>query len=202
MSPVQLSFAFYHTDLFKDGIFIPTITSFIIDSYKLLSPDIGHQISQNPSPPPAASIIIVNVMWLISLALNIASTIFATLALIPQWTRRCPQLPQVPRDHMHSRSYLFLSAVSVFLFLAGLVSILFHYQQDSRHHCSDCLDCSWTLRGGLFGAPSFALTCVDRSSVRWSRWGGGAIHSIAICTVTIFVYWRLQFLLDVFDLSV
>ena len=40
-------------------------------------------------------------------------------------TKDASQLPQVPRDHMHSRSYLFLSAVSVFLFLAGLVVFFF-----------------------------------------------------------------------------
>jgi Family of unknown function (DUF6535) len=94
----------------------------------MLSPDIGHQFSQKPPPPPAASIIIVNVMWLISLVLNITSTLIATSTLMLQWTRRYTQLPQVPgtpRDHMHGRSYLSLGALSVFLFLAGLVIFFF-----------------------------------------------------------------------------
>jgi hypothetical protein len=36
--------------------------------------------------------------------------------------------------------------------------ILFHYPQDSRHRCPDCLDCSRTLWGGLFGAPSLLVS--------------------------------------------
>jgi hypothetical protein len=93
----------------------------------LLSPDIGHQNSQKPPPLPAAPIIIVNVMWLISLVLNITSTLLATSTLL-QWTRgytQLPQVPRTPRDHMHNRSYLFLCTVSVFLFLAGLVIFFF-----------------------------------------------------------------------------
>ncbi|KAF8498175.1 hypothetical protein F5888DRAFT_227715 [Russula emetica] len=105
--------------LIFNGVFIPTVASFIIESYKLLSPDIGRQISQKPSPPPAISIIIVNVMWLTSLVLNVTSTLFATSTLMLQ--TQLPQVPRTPRDHMHNRSYLFLCTLSVFLFLAGLV---------------------------------------------------------------------------------
>ncbi|KAI0265484.1 hypothetical protein BGY98DRAFT_1035620, partial [Russula aff. rugulosa BPL654] len=107
-----------------NGVFIPIVASFIIESYKFLSPNIG----QNPSPPPAASIIIVNVLWLISLVLNITLTLFATSTLMEQWTRGDTQLPQVPRTsrfHMDSRSYLFLCTLSVLLFLAGLVIFFF-----------------------------------------------------------------------------
>ncbi|KAI0265486.1 hypothetical protein BGY98DRAFT_551911 [Russula aff. rugulosa BPL654] len=108
-----------------NGVFIPTVTLFIIESYKWLSPDIGPQISQIPSPRPAASIVILNVLWLVSLELNITSTLFATSTLMLQWTRRYTQVPKSPRDHMHSRSYLFLCTLSVFLFLAGLVMFFF-----------------------------------------------------------------------------
>ncbi|KAF8498168.1 hypothetical protein F5888DRAFT_1906444 [Russula emetica] len=109
--------------LIFNGVFIPTVASFIIESYKLLSPDIGRQISQKPSPPPATSIIIVNVMWLTSLVLNVTSTLFATSTLMLQ--TQLPQVPRTPRDHMHNRSYLFLCTLSVFLFLAGLVIFFF-----------------------------------------------------------------------------
>jgi hypothetical protein len=108
----------------KNGVFIPTVVSFIIESYKWLSPAIG----QTPSPPPTASIIIVNVLWLISLVLNITSTLFATSTLMLQWTRRYAQLPQVSRttrEHIHSYSHLFLCTLSVLLFLAGLVIFFF-----------------------------------------------------------------------------
>ena len=107
----------------KNGVFVPTVASFIIESYKLLSPDIGHQISQNPSPPPAASIIIVNAMWLISLVINITSTLLATSTLMLQ--TQLPEVPRGPRDRIHGRSYLFLCTLSVFLFFAGLVVFFF-----------------------------------------------------------------------------
>ena len=89
----------------------------------MLSPDIGSQVPQQPSPPPAASIIIVNVMWLISLMLNIASTLLATSTLMLQ--TQSPQAARTPRYHMHSRLYFSLGTLSVFLFLAGLVIFFF-----------------------------------------------------------------------------
>ena len=89
----------------------------------MLSPDIGPQISQPPSPPPAASIIIVNVMWLISLVLNITSTLLATSTLMLQ--TQLTQVPRTPTYHMHSRSYLFICTFSVFLFFVGLVIFFF-----------------------------------------------------------------------------
>ncbi|KAI0265487.1 hypothetical protein BGY98DRAFT_1035637, partial [Russula aff. rugulosa BPL654] len=91
-----------------NGVFIPIVLQF-------LSPNIG----QNPSPPPAAPIIIVNVLWLISLVLNITLTLFATSALMEQWTRGYTQLPQAPRtsrDHMDSL-FLFLTGLVIFFFI-------------------------------------------------------------------------------------
>jgi hypothetical protein len=43
----------------KTDIFSAIVASFIIESYKMLFPDFGNQTSFQPSPPPAASIIIV-----------------------------------------------------------------------------------------------------------------------------------------------
>ena len=36
-----------------------------------------------------------------------------------------PEVPRTPRDRIHSRSYVFLCTLSVFLFLAGLVIFFF-----------------------------------------------------------------------------
>ena len=80
-------------------------------------PDIGNQISQKPPPLPVASILIVNVMWLISLVLSITSTLFALMLQT--------QVPRTPRGHMHSRLYVFLGTLSISLFLAGLVIFFF-----------------------------------------------------------------------------
>jgi hypothetical protein len=62
-------------------------------------------------------------MWLISLALNITSTLFAISTLMLQ--SQLLQVPKTPRDHMQSRSYLFLGTLSIFFFLAGLVIFFF-----------------------------------------------------------------------------
>ena len=55
--------------------------------------------------------------------LNITSILLATSTLILQ--TQLHQVPRTPRDHIHSRSYLFLCTLSVFLFLAGLVTSFF-----------------------------------------------------------------------------
>lgn len=60
-------------------------------------------------------------MLLTSLVLNITSTLHATSILMLQ----LPQVPRTPRDHIHSRAYLFLCTLSVILFLAGLVIFFF-----------------------------------------------------------------------------
>jgi hypothetical protein len=142
----------------------------------MLSPNSQDQGSLQPSPPPAAAVITFNIMWLISLVLNIIAALFATLAL--QWTRRYALLPQVwrsPRDHMNNRSSLFLGTLtfdmdhaivttimlvhlSVFLFLAGLVIFFFMINKIVATVVSIIV--------GLFGAVYFTLTilaCIDRS---------------------------------------
>lgn len=157
----------------------------------MLSPDFGDQIPLQPSPPPAA-IIMVNIMWSTSLVLNIISTLFATLML--QWTRRYTQLPQVPRaprDHVPSRSFLFLSTLtydmnravattimllhlSVFLFLVGLVIFFFTIHKIVAIVVS--------ISVGLFEVVYLMLTliaCIDHScpyhtplsDVWWSQRG-------------------------------
>ena len=142
----------------------------------MLSPGFGDQSSTQPPLTPAAAIIIVNIMWLISLVLNIISALFATLT--PQWTRRCTQVlqvPRAPRDRVHSRSFLFLSTLtydmdravsmtimllhlSVFLFLVGLVIFFFTINKIVATVVSIVV--------GLFGVVYFTLSivaCIDRS---------------------------------------
>ena len=153
----------------------------------MLSPDFGDQSSPQPPLTPAAAIVIVNILWLISLVLNIISALFATLT--PQWTRRYTQVLQVPRNRVHSRSFLFLSTLtydmdravlmtmiflhlSVFLFLVGLVIFFFTINKIVATVVS--------IAVGLFGVVYFTLSilaCIDRScpyrtplsDVWWSR---------------------------------
>ncbi len=148
----------------KTGLFSATVGAFIIEFYKQLSPDNGAQtvalltqISQQFSnfpngnyssaaiqpPPPSASIIWVNAMWLISLVLSLTSALIATL--LQQWARRYVETPNVPSEPKHrarARWSLFLGTkvykmrlaveiaptllhLSVCMFFAGLV-IVFH----------------------------------------------------------------------------
>ena len=101
----------------KVGIFSATVASFIIESYKMLSPHAGDQISL-PLPHPPVSAITVNIMWLMSLVLNIVSALFATLAL--QWSRRF-----VSTLGRAVAVTVILLHLSVFLFLVGLVIFFF-----------------------------------------------------------------------------
>ncbi|KAI0298646.1 hypothetical protein B0F90DRAFT_1632266, partial [Multifurca ochricompacta] len=147
------------------GLFSATVAAFIIQSYKKLSPDPGDQtnfllgqISQQlsglangtyvppQSPPhfsPTRSIVCINIMWLLSLVLNISSALSATL--MQQWARRYIQLPNIPSEPSRVarvRSFLFLGVrkyrvdravemtptllhLSVFSFFVGLVIFLF-----------------------------------------------------------------------------
>jgi hypothetical protein len=117
----------------KTGLFSATVGAFIIEFYKRLSPDSGHQTvdllcehsqqfsdltnrpARNCSPPqtsqsfsPSAMIVLVISMWMISLILSLSSALFATL--LQQWARRyiqMPQIPDPPRDCACVRSFLF-----------------------------------------------------------------------------------------------
>jgi hypothetical protein len=153
----------------------------------MLPPEFGDQIL---SPPPAAPIIAVNIMWLISLVLNIISALFATSTM--QWIRRYiqpPQVPRAPRDGLHVRSFWFFGTLtydmdhavattvmllhlSVFLFLVGLVIFFFTIHKIVATVVS--------IAVGLFGLVYLILTiltCIDRScpyrtplsDVWWSR---------------------------------
>jgi len=75
--------------------------------------------------PPAASLVCVNVMWLVSLVLSIASALFATLR--QQWAPKYNRLPQV--------AMTVTLLLSLFLFLTGLVIFFFRGLQDSGHRC-------------------------------------------------------------------
>jgi len=150
--------------ILKTGLFSATVGAFIIEFYKKLSPDSGgqtvailNQISQQLAnfpngnysnatiqpPPPSASMVWVNAMWLISLVLSITSALIATL--LQQWARRYVETPKVPSKPNHRarvRWFLFLGTefykmrllveiaptllhLSVYLFFTGLV-ITFH----------------------------------------------------------------------------
>jgi hypothetical protein len=117
--------------IWKTGLFSAVVASFIIESYKLLSPDPGdqtvfhlRQLSQQfagfangtnvqpesyPSSPPTTSIITVNALWLLSLLLSTTCALFATL--MQQWARiyiELSQSPSVARDRARVCSFLFL----------------------------------------------------------------------------------------------
>ena len=188
VSPVKLILIFCRTDsVSKTGIFSAIVASFIIESYKMLSPNSVDQSSSQPSLTPAVAIIIVNIMWLISLVLNIITALFATLTL--QWARRYTQAPRAPRDHVHNSPFLFLNTLtydmdraflmtiillhlSVFLFLVGLVIFFFTINK--------IVATVVLIAVGLFGVVYFTLSilaCIDRScpyrtplsDVWWSR---------------------------------
>ena len=142
----------------KTGLLSATIGAFIIEFYKRLSPDSGAQtvallenISQQLAnfpngtisttanqPPPSATMVLVNAMWLISLVLSLTSALIATL--LQQLARRVAEtlrVPNEPRNRARIRSFLFLGTefyqmrslvkialtllhLSVYLFFAGL----------------------------------------------------------------------------------
>ena len=124
--PVSITVTILETALFSS-----IVASFIIESYKLLSPPdpasqsafLLGQLSQQfagfangtyvppqsyPSSPPSTSIICVNILWLLSFLLSTTSALFATLML--QWARiylDLPQTPSVPKERARVRSFLF-----------------------------------------------------------------------------------------------
>ncbi|KAI9447794.1 hypothetical protein H4582DRAFT_25640 [Lactarius indigo] len=115
------------------GLFSATVASFIIESYKQLSPDSGvttnallTQISQqlannsngtpfagvaaqNSQPfKPTASAVRVNVMWFLSLVLSLTCALSATL--MQQWARRYQELARrrgAPHKRARMRAYIF-----------------------------------------------------------------------------------------------
>jgi hypothetical protein len=199
--------------LWETGLFSAIVASFIIESYKLLSPDPGSQsvfllgqLSQQfagfangtyvqpqsyPSSPPSASIICVNILWLLSFLLSTTSALFATLML--QWARiyiDLPQIPSVSKERARVRSVLFfgmkkyrmhlavetaptLLHLSVFLFFIGLVVFFFTIFKT--------VAIVILISVGFFGLAYFALTilpsldhsCPYRtpmSSLWWYLW--------------------------------
>ncbi|KAN0113969.1 hypothetical protein V8E52_007118 [Russula decolorans] len=181
------------------GLFSAIVASFIIESYKLLSPpdpasqsafllgQLSQQISglangtyvqpqSYPSSPPSASIVCVNILWLLSFLLSTTSALFATLML--QWARiylNLPQTPSIPKERARVRSFLFfgmkkyrmhlavetaptLLHLSVFLFFIGLVVFFFTIYKTVAVVIS--------IAVGLFGLAYFTLTilpCLDHS---------------------------------------
>lgn len=74
------------------------------------------QLQASSPSRPTTLIVWVNIMWLMSLVLGIASAMFATLK--PRWALKFIGLPQVAMT-------VALLHISVFLFLGGLVLFFF-----------------------------------------------------------------------------
>jgi hypothetical protein len=198
----------------ETALFSTIVASFVIESYKLLSPpDSGSQSAfllgqislqlaglangtyvqpeSYPIPPPSASIICVNILWILSFLLSTTSALFATLML--QWARiylDLPQIPSIPKERARVRSVLFfgmkryrmhlavetaptLLHLSVFLFLIGLVVFFFTIFKP--------VAVVVLVSVGVFGLAYFALTilpyldhsCPYRtpmSSLWWHLW--------------------------------
>ena len=152
VSPNLLISPFFSMTSFKTGLFAGTVSAFIIEFYKQLSPSSGIQtviplangtyiITASQPSPPSATIIWVNALWLISLVLSLTSALIATL--LQQWARRYVEMPHRPsdvKDRARVRSFLFLGTeiykmrlaaqmaptllhLSVYLFFAGLVMV-------------------------------------------------------------------------------
>jgi Family of unknown function (DUF6535) len=130
---------------FKTGLFAGTVSAFIIEFYKQLtpSPNPGNQTvtplangtyiittsQPSPSGPPRASIIWANALWLISLVLSLTSALIATL--LQQWARRyveMPNRPGDPKNRARVRSFLFLGTEIYKMRLAAqLAPTLLHF---------------------------------------------------------------------------
>ncbi|KAI9509288.1 hypothetical protein F5148DRAFT_1189179 [Russula earlei] len=150
--------------LMFSGLFSAIVAAFLMESYKLLCRDPKGPGETSYSPPPATSVVFINILWLISLVLNIVSALFATLTL--QWARRYAQLLQTSstlRDLAHIRSMrhgiamiITLLHTAVFFFLAGLVTFFFTINRTVAVVVS--------VTVGIFGAFYLALTilaCLD-----------------------------------------
>jgi hypothetical protein len=227
--PVSITVTIWET-----GLFSAVVASFIIESYKLLSPDPGtsqsesvfllRQLSQQlagfangtyvqpqsytPSPPslPSASIICVNILWLLSLLLSTTSAVFATLML--QWARMFIEIPQtvgVPKDRARVRSVLYFSGpvgttptlllalhISVFLFFIGLVIFFYTIYKT--------VAVVFLFSVGILGLAYFGFTihpCLDHSSpygtpmtIPWWHLWHTFLFSVARCLH--FIVWQLR----------
>ena len=148
----------------KTGLFFGIVASFLSLSYGLLTIDpvyrtnillahISHQLADASVPAihatssdpfsPSVAAIRINVIWLLSLVLSMASAINATL--FQQWSRRYLELTRhrvAPHKRARTRSYMFDGIASfkmsravkampislhssIFLFFVGLVGFLF-----------------------------------------------------------------------------
>ena len=163
--------------------------AFITSGYNRLCPNFGGPPLPGPPPPgpqpppppppPATSIILVNIIWLMSLVLNITSALFAALTL--QWAHRHIQPPRILsslRDSPRIRSMncgiamavMFLHP-SVLLFLVGLVMFFFTINR--------IVGIVTSITVGIFGGVYLVLmvsACLDRNcpydspfSHMWSR---------------------------------
>jgi len=229
--------------IWETGLFSAVVASFIIESYKLLSPDPGtsqsesvfllRQLSQQlagfangtyvqpqsytPSPPslPSASIICVNILWLLSLLLSTTSAVFATLML--QWARIFIELPQtlgVPKDRARVRSVLYFGMkkyriklsgpvgttptlllalhISVFLFFIGLVVFFYTIYKT--------VAVVFLISVGFLGLAYFGFTihpCLDHSSpfgtpvsIPWWHLWHTFLFQVARCLH--FIVWQLH----------
>ena len=143
--------------VFKTGLFSAIVTLFIIESYKLLSPDSGH---------PGSAILWVNALWFISLVLTIVSAL--NIMLVQDWIRQYHRFTKgLSSDQGRARLILFIGAqtygisnatllsslplhIAVALFLTGLIIFLFTI--------SHVIATVVAISVGLFGLWYFVLT--------------------------------------------
>ncbi|TDL15482.1 hypothetical protein BD410DRAFT_702703, partial [Rickenella mellea] len=131
------------------GLFSVSLTAFIIESYKKLSPDSGEltaallaQISSqlvaisngtnlvisSPSPindafQPTSSAVTVNILWFLSLALALLCALSATM--VEQWARNYLQLIDrrpAPNQRARIRAYLY-EGIKTFKMMAVIEAI-------------------------------------------------------------------------------
>ena len=208
----------------QTGLFSATVATFIIESYQMLSVDSGGQtvtllaqVSQQlaaisngtvlPTPPPLSdspanlpSVIRINILWLLSLAMSITCALLATL--VQQWCRRymaLSYLHDMPHERARVRTFLFtgmeyfrmsqaveaipmLLHISVFLFFAGLVDFFFLANNTV----------AWVFIGwvGLFVSVYAAMTVVPN-----------ILFSCPYRTPFTGVLWRLSHMLAVITLG-
>ena len=132
----------------QSGLFSAIVATFLVGSYKTLSPDAGDQyiLSQISlqlgslandtsvlpqaylSYSPTISIVWVNSLWLLSLVFSLTSALSALL--LQQWAQRYIELPHIPslsRERARVRSFLFLGTLRYNMRLAvEMIPTLLH----------------------------------------------------------------------------
>ena len=178
-------------------MFSATVASVLVESYKKLSPDSGDHSPHSPT----TTIVYVNTMWALSLALSLTSALLAIL--IQQWVRRYTELPLIPRlssERARVRSYIFLGTLkfgmhhaveaapmllhlSVSLFLIGLVMFFIIVNKTVGIVLSVFVGISGMAYFTLSILPCLYRNCpygTPVSSILWCLWHASAFFA-AFC---------------------